>query len=388
MPIQKIQQLMETSDMDAIVCRLPENVLFLSHYWPVSGFCFVICPKEGEPVLLAVDLEQEYMIKNRIKDVRYFSWGTLAAGNPYDRVAELLREVTNDYQLSGKKIGFEGSFETIAPPLNSGEPGIPAAQTQKMLKTCFGVTELFDATDMLYEARVIKTDEVQQQLKIAHEIAEFGLQVFVDSLAKGKTEAEVSAVIEAEISRSGHGYKGVQHVRAWAQLMTGERTSRACSPFPATTHKTIQSGDLAVLELAVVADGYWADLTRTRAVNSATDAQLKAYQAILDAHKNVKGMLKAGISESQVDAAARQIIVDSGFGNQFVHITGHGLGFKYHEPTPLLHPNSHRKLKQGMVTSIEPGIYVPGEWGMRVEENVVIQQGEPIYLSTFATELL
>lgn len=374
--------------MDVLVCRLPENVLYLSGYWPVSGMAYVICPREGEPVLLAADMEQAYMDKNRLSDVRYFPVGKLSAGNPYDRIGRLLEETARQFHWQGKKIGFEGSFATIAPALNSAEPGTESSLNRRMLKIAFAVERLHDATDLLYEARSVKTDEDVKWLGITHEIAAFGLQAFVNTLAPGKSEAEIAAAVEATICREGHGYKGMQHVRAWAQVMSGERTGGAYSPFPATTHRTIRPGDLAVLELAVVADGYWADLTRTRAVGSATDAQWKAYQAIKQAHEAVKGVLSAGVAESAVDTAARRIITEAGFGVYFPHFTGHGLGFKYHEPSPLLHPDSHAILKPGMVTSIEPGIYIPGEWGMRIEENAVIGKGAPIYLSTFPNDLL
>ncbi len=379
---------MEADGLDAIVCRLPENVLFLTGYWPVSGIDCVVCPRSGKPVLLAALLEEEYMAKNRIEDVRFFPYGTLTSGDVYEQIARLLRGVAGDYGLLGKAVGFEAGFETVAPPFNSAEPPFPALRTRSMIEASFRTADLHDAAPLLYEARAVKSDYDIDQLKIVHEIAGWGLSAFVEKLKPGATEIEVSSAVEAEIARAGHGYKGMQHVRAWAQLMTGERSSRAFSPFPASSGKEIRPGDIAVLELAVVADGYWADLTRTRAVGSATNEQLRAYRAIQDAHVKISRVLREGITGAEADAAARQAVAEAGYGSEFIHLTGHGLGFKYHEPSPLLHPDSHAVLKAGMVTSVEPGIYRSGEWGMRVEENVVIGKEGALYLSTFSTELI
>lgn len=379
---------MEAAGLDAVVCRLPENVLLLSGYWPVSGIGCVVCPKAGKPVLLASSLEEEYMAKNRIEDVRFFPYGTLSSGDAYEQTAGLLQAIAAESGLLGKAIGYEAGFETAAPPMNSAEPAIPALRTANMIRTAFGTADLHDATSLLYEARAVKSDDEIGQLKIVHEIAAWGLDAFAARLKPGATEIEVSSAVEAEIARSGCGYKGMQHVRAWAQLMTGERSSRAYSPFPASSGKVIRPGDIAVLELAVVADGYWADLTRTRAVGSATNDQLRAYRTILDAHSRIRRVLREGITGAEADAAARQAVAEAGYGGEFIHLTGHGLGFKYHEPSPLLHPDSREVLKAGMVTSVEPGIYRAGEWGMRVEENVVIGKEEPLYLSTFSTELI
>lgn len=379
---------MKREELDVLVCRLPENVLYLSGYWPVSGMAVVVCPQAGQPVLLAADMEQEYMGKNRLADVRYFPWGTLSAGNPHDRIGRLLEHAARQFDWRGKKIGCEGSFETIAPALNSAEPGMLSSPSRSLLLHAFAVRRLHDATAILYEARRVKTEEDLKWLGITHEIAAFGLQAFAETLSPGKTEAEVAAAVEAAVSVHGHGYKGMQHVRAWAQVMSGERTAGAYSPFPATTHRTIRPGELAVLELAVVADGYWADLTRTRAAGYATDAQRNAYEAIMQAHAAVKRALRAGTAGSAIDSIARRVIAEAGYGDSFPHMTGHGLGFKYHEPAPLLHPDCDALLEPGMVTSIEPGIYIRGEWGMRVEENAVIQAGDPLYLSAFPTDLL
>ncbi|WP_179215991.1 Xaa-Pro peptidase family protein [Paenibacillus sp. MY03] len=390
-PIDRYEQLqhkMIAAGLDAVICRLPENVLFLTGYWPVSGIGCVVCPQVGNPVLIATDLEEQYMIKNRIKDVRFVPYGTLSSGDIYEQTTVVLREIADEFDLIEKKIGYEASFETIAPPMNSAEPTIPAQRTAAMIKAVFQGPDLLDATGILNELRAIKSPYDITQLQIVHEIAESGLAVFVDMLKRGAREIDISSAVEAEIARYGFGYKGMQHVRAWAQLMTGKRSSQAYSPFPASSVKEVQQGDMAVLELAVVADGYWADLTRTRAVGSATNEQLNAYRAIMEAQGKIRPLLREGNTGAAVDAAGRKIIAGAGYASGFIHLTGHGLGYKYHEPVPMLHPESHDVLQAGMVTSVEPGIYRAGEWGIRVEENVVITKDEPLYLSAFLTDLI
>ena len=138
-----------------------------------------------------------------------------------------------------------------------------------------------------------------------------------------------------------------------------------------------------MLELAVVVDGFWVDLTRTRVVGDANEQQRSAYRAVLAAHRAAMAAMRPGATGAQVDAIARNIITGAGFGDGFVHHTGHGIGFRYHEPHPTLMPGWDTALEAGMASTLEPGIYLDGLGGMRREENLLITEVGAEYLSSF-----
>jgi Xaa-Pro aminopeptidase len=170
--------------------------------------------------------------------------------------------------------------------------------------------------------------------------------------------------------------------------MTGPRAARAFSPHPTTSSRIVEKGDLGVLELATVMDGYWSDLTRTLVAGAEPSTQQQEmYESILDAHAAVMRGARPGVTGGAVDRMARQVIDQHGYGKLFVHQTGHGLGFRYHEPTPLLHPGDETVIEEGMVSSVEPGLYVDGLGGMRLEENVVYTSKGAELLSTFDQSL-
>ncbi len=135
--------------------------------------------------------------------------------------------------------------------------------------------------------------------------------------------------------------------------------------------------------MAAVIDGYWSDLTRVAVAGEPTEKQREIYDLVLRAQTAAIQKMLPGVSFSEVDRAARQIIEAGGYGKYFVHITGHGIGLRYHEFIPLLHPQVEGRLATGMVSSVEPGVYVPDWGGIRLEDNVAVTEEGPEYLSTF-----
>lgn len=167
----------------------------------------------------------------------------------------------------------------------------------------------------------------------------------------------------------------------------GKGTEKAWRPCLITSNRKLQNGDITLLELAVVADGFWADNTRTTVVGGPDEIQQKIYKVILKAQTAAKETLNPGVRMSEIDNAAREIINNAGYGEYFIHITGHGVGWRYHEFPPLLAPGNETLLEEGMVTSVEPGLYIPGFGGMRVEDNVAVGKNGYDDLTTFNRNL-
>jgi Xaa-Pro dipeptidase len=151
-----------------------------------------------------------------------------------------------------------------------------------------------------------------------------------------------------------------------------EESAVGYRPNEVSTRRRLESGDVALLELGVVADGYWADRTRVRVAGVPTDEQGKVFETVRRAQAAAAAAIRPGISGAEVDEAARSIIRDAGYGGFFPHITGHGLGFAYHEARPKLAPGETALLEEGMITSVEPGVYFEPCGGFRIEDDVLV----------------
>lgn len=385
MRASRTRSALEQAGLDALICRLAENVLFLTGYWPRNGFSFVIFPRADAPTLIVPEGEWSYAEKSGIADIRTFGWGQVKDPDPLEAVSAHLEAVAS---LAGKAvIGYEGRFEAVAPPHMAGEVMVPSEATRRLLSDTLPAATFRDATDLLNSQRAVKTEYEIAKIRIANEVAVIGLKAFKEAVQPGRTEAEVAAMVLAAVHERGIGYKGVESAWCWPLVMSGANTATSHRPYLISSTKVLQEGDLVMLELGTVADGYWSDLTRTYTVGTPTDRQLEVYDVVVTAQKAAIAALKDGAPEIEVDRAARGIVASRGLGPCFVHHTGHGIGFRYHEPTPFLHPKGQGVVRAGMITSVEPGVYIEGWGGLRIEDNVLARSDGGENLSVFDTAL-
>lgn len=271
----------------------------------------------------------------------------------------------------------------------SGEPLIPGELTFGMYRQAIPSAHWIDASSVLYRLRARKTAYELDKLRIANQVATFGLQAFYRGLVPGKTEAELASEVEAAIYTQGVNHKGVTTAKAWAEVMSGPHNSAiAYRMFLISSNRRLETGDLVLLELGTVVDGYWSDLTRTGVVGTPNAKQEEIWQVVRSAQQAAIDCLKVGNKANQADLAAFQTIQASDYRDHYPHFTGHGIGFRYHEPYPMLRSdNTEEILEPGMVTSVEPGIYIEGIGGIRIEDDVaVLEEGAEI-LSSFPREL-
>lgn len=381
------RDIMAAHGLDALVCRLPDNVLLLTGYWPVSSFAFAVVPREGRVVLIAVETERFEVPEGAADEVRFYPSGVLNAPDPLTSVQRLLREVFPALGVERGTIGIEQNFEVVAAGHNGGDVFFPSSATLAAIGAAAPGATLVDATPVLDEARTCKTPYELTKIRRANAIAAFGLEAFRASYEVGRSEADIASRIESAIRARGIGFEGARHVRAWAQLMTGPNSALAYSLHPTTSARIVEVGDLGVLELGTLVDGYWSDLTRTLVAGTPSERQIEMYGAIVTAVDAVMADARAGMSAGETDALARIQIERCGFGELFFHATGHGLGFRYHEPHPTLRPENPERIETGMVSSVEPGLYVEGFGGMRLEQNVAFTDSGVELLSPFPTEL-
>lgn len=303
------------------------------------------------------------------------------------RIAELLSAAGQELKIETGRLGFEGGFEFVAPSHMAGEVSVPSIATLGMLRGVFSKADLQDATGFLRELRAIKTPREIERLRLASQVGVFGLAAFAESVIPGRKETEVAAAIEAAIYERGVGWKGAHTARGWAHVMSGPRTDLAWQMYLDSTPRVIREGDIVLVELGVVVDGFWADLTRTRVAGQPDSKQLEIHRIIAEAQAAAMAAMRPGTVERDVDAAARRVIEKAGYGKYFRHQTGHGIGFRYRESIPSLHPDCTESIAAGMVSSCEPGIYIPGWGGIRIEDIVVVTDNGTEYLSDFDRSL-
>lgn len=379
--LDRIQMMMAEQDLAALVCRLPENLVYLTDYWPHHGFSVAVLPREGTPLVFVPEVEEEYATLGWAK-VSTFGWGLLKDGDLYANYRDFLTAIHDELSLRGKNVGVEKSFEVTGPTYRSAEPVVPASPWNDLLADIFSDANLVDVFGLIQSARAIKSDYTLNKMRLANEIAEMGINYALAKLEPGMTEAQVGALIEYKIRADGPGHKGVRLVRAMAEVGAGPVGSTKGTLLIPSTGYIIQRGDFVMIELATNADGYWSDLTYMAVAGEPSDRQRQAYNILLDAQLAAANQMRHGASFSDPDRAARQVLEKAGMGKYFVHITGHGTGFRYHEFVPFLFPGAEGTLEKGMVSSIEPGIYIQDFGGIRIEDNVAVGDTGPIFLST------
>lgn len=385
--VKRAKEAMAKAGLDALVCRLPQNVLMLSGYWPLSGISFLVFPLEGDPVCVVPRCEEREAAEELWwARCASFPFGVLGAGDMYGEIGRLLADAAR--RKRWKRIGYEGGFETAAPAWNTAESAFPSAVTRRMYEPIWGESALEDATPLLLDQRVRKTGPEADRIRRCNEISCFGLEAFRASVAEGKTGVQLAAEVERSVMVKGTGYKGARRVRSFAQVATGvEETAVGYRPMEIPTTRALRRGELALLELAVVADGFWCDRTRVHAAGKPSDRQREVFDLVTKAQEAAVARVKPGASAGDVDDAARSVLAAAGLAREFLHVTGHGTGFQYHDPAPVLAPRSDVTLGQGMIFSVEPGAYSQELGGIRLEDNVLVTQSGAEVLGPFPKAL-
>ena len=215
--------------------------------------------------------------------------------------------------------------------------------------------------------RSVKTAEEIRGLKQAQALTDEGFSYILERIEPGRTEREVALDLEFYIRRQGAEGVSFEFI-----IVSGENTSL---PHGVPGDRVIQRGDFVTLDFGALWNGLHADMTRTVAVGEVSDEQRHVYEIVRQAQKASLDMLKPGVTGVQADAAARDVIAAAGYGDYFGHGTGHGVGFDIHE-SPTLSPRAGDKpLQIGQVVTVEPGIYLPGKFGVRIEDMAHLTDG-------------
>jgi len=372
---------MKAAKVDAIVLRNPENVLFTTGYWPITGWSVFCLKANGKSSLLVPESELGFLDKQPVDEVTVLPEENLSEiYDPYKRI----RSFIGDLGLkAGSRVGVELSMETLATVHTGAELSFMGNKTLGILRDHDGF-HLVDFTDALHKLRTIKTEDELGRILIACEIAGLGLQEGLQHLGQGVSEAELASTIEGAIGTVGVGHRGTRLARGFAYVMSGENGSRASLPFNVSSKRKMRAGDSVLVELNVQADGFWADMTRTWFVGKPSPEHQRYHEVVREANEKAIEYAKEGVPVKEVDAVAREVVSASGIGHMFNHRLGHGVGFRLHEP-PSIHPASNETLGKNTTFTIEPGVYGRG-FGIRIEDVVVARSDGSERLSKFRRE--
>lgn len=378
----ELQTAMATEGADAVVLRLAENVLLLTGWYvQIPGLGFAVVPREGRASLLVPEYEAEEATGVWGGNIRTFP-AIRNDGPATGAVIEtLLSELAAEHGARGGAVGFEGSFETLAPASLAGEPNAVGLPTQALIRETFSTDRLVDMTETLESMRAVKTDRELQKLRTVNEIAMIGLNTFKEAALPGRSEVEIAAAVEAAVYSRGHGHDGARVVRAYATVYSGPDLADGWQYFRSRT-RVVEPDDVVMIEMGTVADGYWCDHTRTVVAGRADARRQEAYEAMRQGAAAAFAAARPGVKGGDVDKASRDVIAAAGF-TQFPHHTGHGVGFRYHESRPQLVPGGDHLLAERNVIVTEPGIYDRElRGGFRHEDNAVVTVDGAVPLAT------
>jgi Xaa-Pro dipeptidase len=372
--VEQLQPQLRSAGMDVAVIRMTENVLFVSgHFVQIAGAGFVVVPAEGEATLLVPEYEAPEAAE--VWNGALETFPVIRNDRPaaLDVVRERLRALAVQH-ANGGTVGYEGSAETLAPPAQAGEASAVGLPTRRLLEEAFGGAELTDVTEVLEATKAVKTERELEKLGIANEIAGFGMLAFKEAARPGRTEVEIAAAVETAIEVEGHGHRNARVVRGYATVYSGRDLMNGWQYFRSRPRR-VEPGELVMLELGTLVDGFWADHTRTVVAGRASSAQRAAYDAVREAASAAFAAAVPGATGGDVDATSRSTCAHAGF-QQFPHHTGHGVGFRLHESRPQLVPGSAHELRENMVIVTEPGIYQAElDGGIRYEDAAVVRPG-------------
>ncbi len=329
----------------------------------------IIQAVETEAVYLSSEMLQRYAIGFEAENgcvVIDQTGGTLYTDKRYIEAAEKL--LTGEAQAT--LYSRQEVLDRLASYKSVGISFKETSHTEYLALEKAGLT-LIDIDAALAQVMSQKNEWELANIQAACEIAEEAYLALLPQIKEGMSETEVAALLEYEMRK-----RGAQGLSFATIVAFG---AHAAVPHHETGNAKLRFGDEILIDFGCKVNGYCSDITRT--VLFGDDGKheefKKAYQAVLTAHNLVQEQLVSGMSGKQADAIARDYLQSQGYGEYFTHSLGHGIGLRVHE-FPGVSPRSESVLQDGMVFSDEPGVYVAGEYGIRIEDTITLKDGKVV----------
>jgi Xaa-Pro aminopeptidase len=370
--LDRVRTLMAEAELDALVVRTPDNVLYLTNFWGMKGYDACVFPREGEPVLITIEASEEDAARMAwTEDVRLIrGYDPEDPRPPLARTLDAAVAVARDYE----RVGLELSLGTQAADRMVGEP------TTFTAAWFDAFPDAGDATPLLVRARSRKTEQELERMRLANELAAAAMDHVRELLRPGMREAQVAALWQGFVHGEGTGYRGqVELALPFSLIWAGP----GIKTFTATGDLPVVEGEPVLFEIWVCADGYWADHTKNLVVGELKPEYTELETALMDVYDGAFDGIRPGAPMAELDRTVRAAIAAMGYAGQPTHPICHGVGARAHEP-PYPHQAGGGEFAEGMVLAVEPGIYWEGGGGLRVEDNFLVTADGVEKLSSFA----
>ena len=346
--LSRLREKLAQQEIDAIFVSQPDNRGYLSGFDGSAGY-LLITEKDA---IIATDFRYIEQVRQQSPDYRVFQ----ISGDMANWLPELITG------LGGRKLGFELQHMSLA----------MYRQIGAIIKKREPSPRLVPLEGLVESLRAIKEAEEIEVIAQAADISDRAFLHIEKIIKAGMSEREIAWEVEKFMREHGS-----QAVPFDVIVASGPN---AALPHARPTERIIQKGEPVLMDIGARVNGYASDLTRTICLGEPDDNFKKIYDIVLGAQLAALELIKEGMTGEQADNLARTIIAETGYAEAFGHALGHGIGLVAHE-SPRLGPGSNEKLISGMVFTIEPGIYLPGWGGVRIEDLVVLEQGELRVLS-------
>jgi Xaa-Pro aminopeptidase len=369
--LARVRALMAEEELDALVVRAPDNVLYLTNFWGMKGYDACVFPREGEPALLCLEASAEDAARTSwTDDVRYLrGYDETDPRPPLARTLDLAGEASREYG----RVGLELSLGTQASDRMVGEP-------TTFTKAWFDAwPDAVDATPLLAAARAIKTDQELERMRLANEICAAAMEHVRAELRPGMKESEAAALWQGFVHAEGTGWRGRVDLALGFSLVWSGPGIRT---FTATGGRPVSADEPTLFEIWVCADGYWCDHTKLLCPGELRADYRELEAALLEVYARAIDHCRPGASLADLDRLIRDGLAAAGYAGQPSHPVAHGVGARAHEP-PYAHQAGGGTVEERMVLAIEPGCYWEGGGGLRVEDNFLITADGAEKLSPF-----
>lgn len=345
---------------DIVLIDSPENLYYYTGF--TGGEALLIMSVSNEKLFIITDSRYYEQVQMECPDITLIR----LEGRTYtETVKELLSdELFGDYSTGLNNIAIEETMNL---------------SRYMKLRDTLKSFNLIIAGNLINEPRMVKDDDELKLLRRAEQIGDEAFSHILTILKPGITESEISLELEFFMKRQGASKLSFDTIVA-----SGPNSSM---PHAQVTDRVIQNGDFVTMDFGCVYKGYCSDMTRTVAIGEPTDEMKKVYQVVLDANLRAMDGIRSGVICSDIDSLARDYIKEHGYGEYFGHGLGHGVGLYIHEE-PRFSPKCHVVTKENMTITDEPGIYLPGRFGVRIEDLVLVKKDGCEKLSKSPKELI
>jgi Xaa-Pro aminopeptidase len=284
------------------------------------------------------------------------------------------------FEILDVKDGFDKLFsKTSAKYIGFEENSMSVKEYKRLRMKLSDGQDFVEMQKTINEPRKIKDSEEIKKITDAEKIGDEAFSYILDRIKVGRSEREIALELEIFMKKRGASALSFQTIAA-----SGVRSAM---PHGTATEKEIEKGDFLTLDFGCVFEGYCSDMTRTVVVGKADSRQREIYDVVLKAQLEALSAIKTGIPCHKVDEAARNIIKDAGYGENFGHGLGHSVGIEIHE-SPAFSPSCNEIIQNGHIITVEPGIYIDDFGGVRIEDLVAVSNGKAVNLTHSPKELI